>query len=294
MPSFDRQMKLSQFLPARFRRDIAILPVVRLHGAILAGGSPFRQNLNLASVASPLVRAFEMKRAPAVLLSINSPGGSAAQSRLIFNRIRELARKHEKKTIAFVEDAAASGGYMIALAADEIIADETSIVGSIGVIAAMFGFDKAIDKLGVDRRVYTAGENKLMLDPFQPEKEKDVQHLRALQDDIHRIFVDMVKERRSGRLKDSDEMFSGLFWTGARARELGLIDACGHMDSVVAERFGEKAQLRLIGPRRNFFGRVQPGVTGGPGGWSGGHAAALVGAAVDILQERALWNRLGL
>jgi signal peptide peptidase SppA len=287
-------MKLSNLLPARFRPDIAILPVVRLHGAILAGGSPFRQNLNLAAVAAPLERAFALKRAPAVLLSINSPGGSAAQSRLIFGRIRELAKKHEKKTIAFVEDAAASGGYMIALAADEIVADETSIVGSIGVIAAMFGFDKAIEKLGVDRRVYTAGENKLLLDPFQPEKERDVRHLRELQDDIHRIFIDMVRERRGDKLKSSEELFSGLFWTGAKARELGLIDACGHMDAIVAERFGDKAQLRLVGPRRHFFGRAQPGVTGAPGGWPASLAGGVVDAAIDVLQERALWNRLGL
>ncbi len=289
-----RPMNWGRFVPARLRRDRPIIPVVRLHGAILAGGSPFRQNLNLGAVAGALARAFEMKQAPVVVLSVNSPGGSAAQSRLIFNRIRELARKHEKKTIAFVEDAAASGGYMIALAADEIVADETSIVGSIGVIAAMFGFDKAIERLGVDRRVYTAGENKLMLDPFQAEKSTDVAHLRALQDDIHRIFIDMVKERRGERLKDDDQLFSGLFWTGARARELGLIDACGHMDTVITQRFGDKAQLRLIGPRRNLFGRLQPGIGGGRSGWIGSLGAGLAGAVIEALQERALWNWLGL
>lgn len=286
-------MNLTRFLPAWFRRDRPIIPVVRLHGAILAGGSPFRQNLNLAAVAGPLQRAFEFKQAPVVALAVNSPGGSAAQSRLIYNRIRELARKHEKKTIAFVEDAAASGGYMIAIAADEIIADDASIVGSIGVIAAMFGFDKAIDKIGIDRRVYTAGDNKLILDPFQPEKGKDVEHLRALQDDIHRMFIAMVKERRGSRLKDGADLFSGLFWTGAQARELGLIDACGHMDSVIAERFGDKAQLRLIGPRRNLFGRPQPGVGTGRG-LLAGLGSELAEAAIEALQERALWNRLGL
>ncbi|MCB1457941.1 MAG: S49 family peptidase, partial [Nitratireductor sp.] len=189
-------MEFRKFVPSRFRKDRVVIPVVRLSGAIMASGSPLRQNLSLAAVAPALERAFSFKRAPAVALSVNSPGGSPVQSRLIHSRIRELAEKHDKQVLVFVEDVAASGGYMIALAGDEIIADETSIVGSIGVVSASFGFDKAIARLGVERRVYTAGENKVILDPFQPEKQKDIDYLKSLQLEIHQVFIDMVKARR--------------------------------------------------------------------------------------------------
>lgn len=289
-------MKFSDLIPSRFRKDRIVVPVVRLSGVIVAQSTPFRATLSLASVASVLERAFSYKRAPAVVLSVNSPGGSPVQSRLIYSRIRELAAKHEKPVIVFVEDVAASGGYMIALAGDEIIADETSIVGSIGVVAAGFGFDKAIARLGVDRRIYTAGDNKVILDPFQPEKEKDVEHLKALQLDIHRIFIDMVKDRRGDRLAARDDLFSGLFWTGREGRDLGLVDGLGLMTPFIRQRFGEKAELRLVQARRGLFGRPQPGVSvaARPLDALTGIGAALPGALLDAAEERALWARYGL
>ncbi|MEL6437488.1 MAG: S49 family peptidase, partial [Pseudomonadota bacterium] len=162
--------RLSKLLPKRFRNDVPTVPVVRLQGMIAAGGSTFNPTLSLASCAQNLERAFKMKEAPAVALAVNSPGGSPVQSRLIYKRIRDLAKEHDKEVLVFCEDVAASGGYMIACAGDEVFADPSSIVGSIGVISAGFGFVEAIDKIGVERRVYTAGKNKSTLDPFAPAK----------------------------------------------------------------------------------------------------------------------------
>ena len=229
-------MKFSSILPARFRKDGVTIPVVRMQGAIAPGGGPFRQNLSLAHVAPSLARAFEMKEAPVVAIVVNSPGGSPVQSRLIHGRIRELAKKHSKRVLVVVEDVAASGGYMIALAGDEIIADETSIVGSIGVVSAGFGFTDAMHRLGVERRVHTAGENKAILDPFQPEKAEDVEHLKQLQREMHAVFIAMVKQSRGARLAEDKDLFTGLFWTGAKAKELGLVDGCGLLGAVIAER----------------------------------------------------------
>lgn len=285
-------MKFSNLLPKRFRKSSTVIPVVRLAGAIMPQSSALRPALSLANVAPVLERAFSYKRAPAVALSINSPGGSPVQSRLIYSRIRELAKRHDKKVLVFVEDVAASGGYMIALAGDEIIADETSIVGSIGVVAAGFGFDKAMAKLGIDRRVYTAGDNKVMLDPFQPEKQKDIEHLERLQADIHDIFVAMVEDRRKGKLVQNDELFSGLFWTGRKARELGLIDGLGLMAPTIKDRYGEEAELQLVQPKKGLFGRAQPGIQLSSLGT--GIGAALPNALADTAEERALWARYGL
>ena len=288
-------MEFRKLIPSRFRKGQTVIPVVRLSGAIMASGSPLRQNLSLAGVAPALERAFSMKRAPAVALSINSPGGSPVQSRLIYSRIRELAEKHEKQVLVFIEDVAASGGYMIALAGDEIIADETSIVGSIGVVAATFGFDKAIAKLGVERRVYTAGKNKVMLDPFQPEKERDIEHLKALQLEIHQVFIDMVKARRGARLADSEDLFTGMFWTGAKGRELSLVDACGLMAPVLRERYGKDTELKLVTQPRSLFGRAQPGISADLlGGAGSAMAAELPGAVAAEMEQRALWARYGL
>ncbi len=241
-------MQFKKFLPTIFRKDQVTIPVVRLQGTIAAGGSAFRPSLNLATVAPLLEKAFSFKQSPVVAISVNSPGGSPVQSRLIYSRIRELAKEKDKQVLVFVEDVAASGGYMIALAGDEIIADETSILGSIGVVAAGFGFEKAIEKLGVERRVYTAGKNKVALDPFQPEKESDVEHVKKLQLDIHDIFINMVKDRRGDQLSDNEDIFTGMFWTGRPAMELGLIDTFGHMSPILKERYGEKVELKLIQP----------------------------------------------
>lgn len=287
-------MRLSRLLPAKLRKSDTIIPVVRMQGAIMAGTSIGRQNLSLATVAGPLKRAFDMKEAPVVAISVNSPGGSPVQSRLIYSRIRELAEEKKKRVLIFVEDVAASGGYMIALAGDEIIADETSIVGSIGVVAATFGFVEAIDKLGVERRVYTAGKNKVTLDPFKPEKKADVDHVKTLQADIHEIFIDMVKERRGDKLANDSDIFSGLYWTGRPAKERGLIDSFGHMSSVLKERYGEKTKLVLVQAKRNFFGRPVPSVNVDAGSVGADLAAGLPASILDEAGERALWARYGL
>jgi serine protease SohB len=245
---------LRKALPARFRADIPIVPVVRLAG-VIGISSPLKPGLTLANVARSLERAFAVRNARAVALVVNSPGGSAVQSNLIHRRIRALADEKKLPVIAFVEDAAASGGYMIACAADEIICDPSSIVGSIGVIGSSFGFDKLIEKIGVERRLYTSGERKSMLDPFLPEKPEDVERLKSLQHEIHESFIALVRARRGDKL-DSREtaMFSGEFWTGNRAKDLGLVDAIGELRGVLRERFGDKVRTPLIA-ERGFFGR---------------------------------------
>jgi signal peptide peptidase SppA len=286
---------MTRFLPARFRKSVPIIPVVRLRGMIAASGSPLQPVLSLAAVAPALERAFAVKQAPAVAISVNSPGGSPVQSRLIHKRIRDLAAEKNKPVLVFTEDVAASGGYMIAVAGDEIIADPSSIVGSIGVISAGFGFTEAIKKIGVERRVYTAGQNKSTLDPFQPEKEDDVERLKALQLEVHQTFIDLVRERRGDKLKDDPDLFTGRFWAGNSARDLGLVDHLGDMRAFIKQRFGDKAQLRLVTMPRGLFGRrPQPGVTGLGGidpSVLTSHAAS---GLLSALEERALWNRYGL
>jgi signal peptide peptidase SppA len=283
---------LRKALPARFRGDIPVVPVVRLAG-VIGISSPLKPGLTLANSAKSLERAFSVRNAKAVALVVNSPGGSAVQSNLIHRRIRALADEKSMPVIAFVEDAAASGGYMIACAADEIICDPSSIVGSIGVIGGSFGFDKLIEKLGVERRLYTAGERKSMLDPFLPEKPEDVERIKSLQHEIHESFIALVKSRRGSKL-DSREtaMFSGEFWTGGRARELGLVDAIGDLRGVLRERFGDKVRTPLIA-ERGFFGRRMAGVSRGgfEAVWNG---PSLAEDALATLEARALWARFGL
>ncbi len=284
-------MKLRKLLPGKLGQVDPVIPVVRLQGAIGAAGGPLSKSLSLAGVAGLLSKAFKDKEAPAVAIAINSPGGSPVQSRLIYTRIRELAEQHEKQVLVFVEDVAASGGYMLAIAGDEIFVDPTSIVGSIGVVSASFGFDKAIEKLGIDRRVYTAGKNKVSLDPFQPEKKQDIAYLKELQLEIHQVFIDMVKERREGKLADDPDLFTGKFWTGIRAKDLGLVDEFGHMGTILKERFGEKVKLKLIQQKRGLFGR------GGMGaGLSLGETSvsSAVDTAIMTAEEKALRARYGL
>ena len=289
-------MSISRLMPRSWRRSTPVIPVVRLRGMIAAGGTAFNPTLSLAAVAPALDRAFAMKQAPAVAISVNSPGGSPVQSRLIHKRIRDLAEEKDKPVLVFAEDVAASGGYMIAAAGDEIIADPSSVIGSIGVISAGFGFVDAIKKLGVERRVYTAGQNKSTLDPFQPEKAEDVERLKALQLEVHRVFIDIVKGRRGDKLADDPDLFTGRFWAGEKARELGLIDAVGDMRGFIRARYGEKAELRLVTLPRGLFGRrPQPGVadrlTGFDPSTLSSHA---VSGLLSALEERALWNRYGL
>lgn len=288
--------KFKRFVPKRFRKEGPVIPVVRLQGTIASGNSPMAQRLSLATTAPMIERAFSDKAAPAVAFSVNSPGGSPVQSRLIYKRIRDLAVENDKKVYVFTEDVAASGGYMIAVAGDEIIADPSSIVGSIGVITAGFGFVEAIAKLGVERRVYTAGENKSVLDPFQPAKEEDIERLKSLQLEIHKVFIDMVKERRGRKLADNPDLFTGAFWAGEKARELGLVDHVGDMRSFLRQRYGDKTELRLIQPQRSLFGRRQ--ATGIISALNGADTEALSSAAgtglAQALEDRALWARFGL
>ncbi|MGO4437609.1 S49 family peptidase [Rhizobium sp. RAF56] len=281
---------LKKLMPKWLRKKGIVIPVVRMSGVIMAGGSAFRPALNLSGVSQALEKAFAMKDAPAVVIAINSPGGSPVQSRMIYSRIRELAREKQKKVLVFVEDVAASGGYMIALAGDEIIADATSIVGSIGVVSGGFGFPELLKKLGVERRVYTAGDNKVILDPFQPEKEKDIEYLKGLQLEIHQVFIDMVRERRAAKLRaDDGTVFSGLFWSGTRGLALGLIDGLGDMRQELKKRYGAKTKLELITTPRSLLGRKAPGIVS-----LDGIGAELVSGLAEAAEEKALWSRYGL
>ncbi|MBT4490477.1 MAG: S49 family peptidase [Rhodospirillaceae bacterium] len=249
--------KLLSRLPIKALRDRApLVPVVRLYGVIAAQGSPLRPALNLATLAGPLERAFAMKGAKAVALAINSPGGSPVQSALVHDRIRLLADEKKLPVYVFCEDVAASGGYWIACAGDEIYTAETSIIGSIGVIAATFGFEEAIKKLGVERRLFTAGNKKSLLDPFLPVEEDDLKRLTALQKEIHDAFKAHVRGRREGRLKASErKLFTGEFWTGAKALELGLTDGLGDMKSVMRQKLGDKVRLRVVGAEKGWLQR---------------------------------------
>ena len=285
---------LNKIVPRAWRSDAVTIPVARLNGAIMPSGGQLRQTLSLATTAGVLEKLFAYNDAPAVAISINSPGGSAVQSRLIHRRIRDLAAEKNKTVLIFVEDVAASGGYMIAVAGDEIIADPSSIVGSIGVVYAAFGLNEAIEKLGIERRVHTAGRNKVTLDPFLPEKQEDVERLNALQLEVHETFIDIVKERRAGKLTDDPDLFTGLFWSGRRGLALGLVDALGDMRAVLKARYGPKTRLKLISPPRGLFGRglgffgsqTRPAAAE----FASEAAAGLIAAA----EERALWGRFGL
>jgi len=283
---------LSPVLPSRFRPGFAVVPVVRLAG-VIGVSTPLRSALTLAGVARPLERAFGMRQARAVAIVVNSPGGAPVQSHLIYRRIRQLAAENNRPVIAFAEDVAASGGYMIACAADEIVVDASSIVGSIGVVGATFGFNRLIEKIGVERRVYTAGERKVMLDPFLPEKPEDVERIKAIQRDIHGMFIALVKGRRGPKLAGPEsDLFSGEFWTGAKALELGVIDRLGDLRSFLRERFGDKVMTPLIAVERGLFGRRTPGV-----GLDLDEAADRRGLAEDVMsavEARALWARYGL
>ncbi len=279
-------------LPRRLRGDIPIVPVVRLTG-IIGFSTPLKPGLTLASVARALERAFSTRHARAVALVINSPGGSPVQSHLIFRRIRQLAEEKGLRVIAFVEDVGASGGYMIACAADEIICDMSSMIGSIGVVGGSFGFEKLMEKVGIERRLYTSGERKAMLDPFLPEKPEDVKRLKQIQNEIHDAFIALVKDRRGMKLAGPEKtLFSGEYWTGSTAVELGIADAIGDLRSFLRERYGEEVLLPLVAPDRSFFGRRLRGIASeldllvGPPSWAED--------MVSALEARALWSRYGL
>ncbi|MCT8161657.1 S49 family peptidase [Pseudoruegeria sp. SHC-113] len=251
--------------------------VVRLSGVIAANGRGAA--LNDEAVGPVLERAFKKGKPKAVALVLNSPGGSPVQSSLIGARIRRLSEEHGIPAIAFVEDVAASGGYWIASAADEIWADESSIIGSIGVISAGFGLDVWMKRQGIDRRVHTAGESKSMLDPFRPENPEDVARLNTLLEQLHETFKSQITARRGGKLPEGQDLFTGEVWLGRKAQELGLIDGIGHLVPKMKERFGEKVKFLTYGPKRPFLRRF---------------GAQLATDALDGFEERAHFARFGL
>jgi serine protease SohB len=282
---------LRRLVPSRFRSDIPVVPVVRFSG-VIGMGTPLRPGLMLSAAARPLERAFSTRNARAVALVINSPGGSPTQSHLILRRIRQLAEEKNLPVLAFIEDVGASGGYMLACAADEIICDQYSIVGSIGVVGGSFGFPKLMEKLGIERRIYTSGERKVMLDPFEPEKPEDVKRIRMIQKEIHGHFIALVKERRGAKLKGPDKaLFSGEFWTAQTAIELGLADSIGDMRSTLRARYGDKVRTPLIAAERSLFGRKLPSVGVAD---ALGSRAGLGEDLLSALEARALWSHYGL
>ncbi|WP_035638538.1 S49 family peptidase [Bradyrhizobium sp. ORS 375] len=290
---FDR---LKALLPARLR-GVPVVPVVRLSG-VIGAVTPLRPGLTLAGVAKMLERAFSMRNAKAVALVINSPGGSPVQSRQIYLRIRQLATEKKLPVLVFVEDVAASGGYMIACAGDEIFCDPSSILGSIGVVGGSFGLQDLIKKIGIERRLYTAGEHKAMLDPFLPENPDDVARLKKIQREIHALFISLVKESRTIKLKGSDDLlFTGEYWAGDTAVTLGLADAIGDLRAVLRARFGDKVAMPVVAPAGGLLSGLLGRKAAGAGSlaaeglglnWSG-LAEELISAA----ETRAIWARFG-
>ncbi|MGO8908672.1 MAG: S49 family peptidase [Bradyrhizobium sp.] len=284
--------KMMEWIPARLRRGIAVVPVVRLSG-LIGAVTPLRPGMSLAGVARTLDRAFAIRHAKAVALVINSPGGSPVQSRQIYLRIRQLAAEKKLPVLVFVEDVAASGGYMIACAGDEIFCDPSSILGSIGVVGGSFGFQELIRKVGVERRLYTAGAHKAMLDPFLPENPDDVARVKALQREIHAIFIALVKQSRGTRLKGSDDvLFTGEYWAGETSVSLGLADAIGDLRSTLRARYGEKVLTPVIAPASGMlsglFGRRSAGTLASLEGVSG-----LPEELISALESRAIWAKFG-
>ena len=266
---------MKRYVP--FMKSDPVVNVVRLQGVIASGGRG--QALNDAGLASVLEKAFKKGKPKAVALQLNSPGGSPVQSSLIGARIRRLSEEHEVPVLAFVEDVAASGGYWLAAAADEIFVDASSVVGSIGVISASFGFHELMARQGIERRVHTAGKDKSMLDPFRPERAEDVERLKDLQLQIHGSFIDHVKARRGGKLAEDQDLFTGEIWVGQRSIDVGLADAVGHLVPVLKERYGKNIRTNIFGARRSLFSRL---------------GARVLADGIDQLNETALWARYGL
>jgi signal peptide peptidase SppA len=286
--------RLMELVPARLRRGIAVVPVVRLSG-LIGAVTPLRPGMSLAGVARTLERAFAMKNAKAVALVINSPGGSPVQSRQIYLRIRQLAAEKKLPVLVFVEDVAASGGYMIACAGDEIFCDPSSIMGSIGVVGGSFGFQELIKKVGVERRLYTAGPHKAMLDPFLPENPDDVARVKALQREIHAIFIALVKQSRGTRLKGADDvLFTGEYWAGETSVSLGLADAIGDLRSTLRARYGDKVLTPVIAPATGLLSGLFGRKSAGAGTLSQlDGIAGLPDELISALESRAIWAKFG-
>jgi signal peptide peptidase SppA len=283
-----------EWLPARLRRGTPVVPVVRLSG-VIGAVTPLRPGMTLAGVAKMLERAFAMKNARAVAVVINSPGGSPVQSRQIYLRIRQLAAEKNLPVLVFVEDVAASGGYMIACAGDEIFCDPSSILGSIGVVGGSFGFQDLIKRIGVERRLYTAGEHKAMLDPFLPEDPDDVARIKALQREIHAIFIALVKQSRGARLKAADDvLFTGEYWAGETSVSLGLADAIGDLRSAVRTRFGDKVLTPVIAPATGLLSGLLGRKSAGAGTLVAlDDFAGVPEQLISALETRAIWARFG-
>ena len=286
--------RLMEWIPARLRRGAAVVPVVRLSG-LIGAVTPLRPGMSLAGVARTLERAFSMKNAKAVALAINSPGGSPVQSRQIYLRIRQLAAEKKLPVLVFVEDVAASGGYMIACAGDEIFCDPSSIMGSIGVVGGSFGFQDLIKRIGVERRLYTAGEHKGMLDPFLPENPDDVARLKTIQREIHALFIALVKQSRGARLKGTDDvLFTGEYWAGETSVSLGLADAIGDLRSTLRARYGDKVATPLVAPSSGLLSGLLGRKSAGAGtlasldGFTG-----LPDEVISALESRAIWAKFG-
>ena len=235
----------------RKSKNVSVIPL----NGIIAPNMGRRKGLNLNEIDKNIEQAFSVKNLKAVALQINSPGGSPVQSEMISQRIRSLSEKNNVPVLAFIEDVAASGGYWLACSADEIFASKASIVGSIGVVSSGFGFDKAIQKIGIERRLYTSGDNKAILDPFLAENKDDVKRLKSIQKELHSQFIGFVKSRRGSKISvENKEVFTGAFWSGEKRLEIGLIDSFGEMKSVLKERFGENVKIREFAPKKKFFG----------------------------------------
>lgn len=285
--------KLRDYIPEKWRRPSAVVPVVRLSG-VIGAVTPLRPGLTLAGLAKTLDRAFDTRNAKAVALAINSPGGSPVQSRLIYLRIRQLAAERNLPVLAFVEDVAASGGYMLACAADEIYCDPSSILGSIGVVGATFGFQDLIKKIGVERRLYTAGDNKATLDPFLPENPDDVARLKAIMREIHALFISLVKQRRGTRLSGAEDvLFSGEYWAGGTSVSLGLADGIGDLRSTLRARYGDKVHMPVIAPRSGLLSSLLGRRTGGAEVAALDGLAGMPEAAISALEARAIWAKYG-
>jgi len=262
----------------RKSQNVAVIPL----NGVIAPNMGRRKGLNLHEIDKNIEQAFSLKNLKAVVLQINSPGGSPVQSEMIAKRIRELSEKNNIPVLAFVEDVAASGGYWLACAADEIFASRASIVGSIGVVSSGFGFDKAIEKIGIERRLYTSGDNKAILDPFLPEKKDDVKRLKEIQKQLHNQFISFVKSRRGSKIDDKNkEVFTGAFWSGEESLEIGLIDSFGEMKAVLKQRFGDDIKTKEFSPKKKLFG-----------------FSNLLSGAIDMIinkiDERSLFKRFGL
>ena len=265
-----------------FFKKKKIVPHIKLSGVIGNVGK-FRQGIDFSSQEEIIKKAFSIKKASAVAVTVNSPGGSPVQSHLIYKFIREQAKKNKKKVMVFAEDVAASGGYLIACAGDEIYANSSSIIGSIGVIYSSFGFKDLIQKIGVQRRVYTAGKNKSTLDPFLDEKQEDIERLKNIQLELHKDFINVVEESRGTKLKKETgiELFSGEFWSGRKAKDLGLIDGIGNADQILKKEFGEEVEIKKFEKSKGWLAKRLSS--------SEDHADKII----SILEERSIWQRYG-